>query len=79
MGRPDRARKYDAGLIDINSAPAEVFVSVCGIARDAAERLVTTREQYASGFTSVEEVLAYVDMSQRDADVLRDRGLVLPS
>ena len=80
MGRPDRAREYDdGGLIDINSAPAAVFVTVCGIDREAAERLVTTREHYPSGFTSVQEVLAYVDLSERDADVLRDRGLVLPS
>ena len=80
VGRPDRAREYDdGGLVDINSAPAEVFVSVCGIDRDVAERVVTTREHYASGFTSVQEVLAYVDMSERDADVLRDRGLVMPS
>jgi hypothetical protein len=80
MGRPDRPREYDdGGLVDINRAPAEVLVSVCGIERAAAERLVTTREQFPSGFTSISEVLAYVDMSERDADVLRDRGLVMPS
>lgn len=80
MGRPDRARDYDdGGLVDINNAPAEVFVSVCGLDQDAAERLVRTRSQYPSGFSSVEEVLAYVDLSEREADVLRDRALVLSS
>jgi DNA uptake protein ComE-like DNA-binding protein len=80
IGRPDRARDYDdGGLVDLNSSSAELLVSVCGLDKDSAERLVGIRQQWATGFTSVEEALAYVELSERDANVLRDRGMVLPN
>lgn len=79
VGRPDRPRDYDdGGLVDLNSSPAELLVSVCGLDKDAADRVVAARQQWATGFSSVEEALAYVELSERDANVLRDRGMVLP-
>lgn len=79
IGRPDRPRDYDdGGLVDLNSSPAELLVSVCGLDKDAAERVVAARQRWATGFSSVEEALAYVELSERDANVLRDRGMVLP-
>lgn len=78
IGRPDRPREYDdGGLVDLNSAPAEVIMSVCGLERVAAERVVAARQQWATGFSSIDEALAFVELSERDASVLRDRGIVL--
>jgi hypothetical protein len=34
-----------------------------GLDNDAAERLVATKQQWATGFSSVEEALAYVELS----------------
>lgn len=80
IGRPDRPRDYDdGGLVDLNSTPTELLMSVCGLDRDSAERVVAARQRWATGFFSVEEALAYVELSERDANVLRDRGMVLPS
>jgi len=73
IGRPDRPREYDDGdLVDLNSSPTEVLMSVCGLDKDAAERLVAARQGWATGFSSVEEALAFVDLSERDANVLRE-------
>lgn len=79
IGRPDRPTDYDdGGLVDLNSASAELLMSACGLDSEAADRVVAARAQWATGFSSVEEVVAYVELSERDANVLRDRGLVLP-
>jgi DNA uptake protein ComE-like DNA-binding protein len=79
VGRPDRAGNYDdGGLVDLNSAPAELLVAVCGLDGDAAERVINARRKWATGFSSVEEALAYVELSEGEENVLRDRGIVLP-
>ena len=51
LGRPDRPRDDDGGLVDLNSSPTEVLLSVCGLDRDAAERLVAARQGWATGFS----------------------------
>jgi hypothetical protein len=77
IGRPDRPREYDdGGLVDLNSAPAGVLMSVCGLDSEAAERLVATRELFPTGFSSIDELLVYAELP--DGGVLRDRGVLLP-
>jgi hypothetical protein len=79
MGRPDLSRNYDdGGLIDLNGAPASVLASVCGFDPAVAERLIDARELFPAGFSSVDEALVYAELAGRDADVLRDRAVVLP-
>jgi hypothetical protein len=79
IGRPDRLREYDdGGLVDLNSAPVEVLMSACGLNREDAERLVSTRESFPAGFSSIDELLVYVELSGSDAEVVRDRGVLLP-
>ena len=80
IGRPDRARSYDdgGGLVDLNSAAADVIVSVCGFDREVAERVVSRREEWANGFSSIEEALAYLPLSEREEGVLREPGLGSP-
>ena len=78
IGRPDRTRDYDdGGVVDLNSQSADVLVSMCGLDRASADRVVDRRQQ-GGGFSSVQEVLAYVELSERESDALRDRGIVLP-
>lgn len=79
IGRPDRPRNYDdGGLVDLNTASAGLIVAVCGLMTDEAERLVSARELFPAGFSSIDEVLVYAELSGPAAQVLRDRGVLLP-
>lgn len=79
IGRPDRMRNYDdGGLVDLNNAPVEVLMSSCGLSGADAERLVTARDLFPAGFSSIDELLVYAELSGQHADVLRDRGILLP-
>jgi hypothetical protein len=79
IGRPDRPRSYDdGGLVDLNSASAGLIIAVCGLMTEEAERLVSARELFPAGFSSIDEVLVYAELSGPAAHVLRDRGVLLP-
>lgn len=79
IGRPDRPRSYDdGGLVDLNTASAGLLVAVCGLMTEEAERLVSARELFPAGFSSVDEALVYAELSGPAAHVLRDRGVLLP-
>jgi hypothetical protein len=79
IGRPDLPREYDdGGLVDLNSTPAGVLMSVCGLSSEVAERLVATRQLFPAGFSSIDEVLVYAELSGPEVDVLRDRGVLVP-
>ncbi|MFI6828774.1 type II secretion system protein GspK [Kribbella sp. NPDC050241] len=79
IGRPDRPRSYDdGGLIDLNTAPAGLLVAACGLTTQEAERLVSARELFTAGFSSVDEALVYAELSGPVTHVLRDRGVLLP-
>ncbi|GAA4780859.1 hypothetical protein GCM10023200_12650 [Actinomycetospora chlora] len=77
IGRPDLRRTYDdGGLVDLNSAPAPVIAHVCGIPRELAERIVTSRG-LAGRFTAVDDVFAWADLPYDLWEVVRDRGVVV--
>ncbi|KRF11018.1 hypothetical protein [Nocardioides sp. Soil796] len=79
IGRPDYKRTYhDGGLIDLNNAPRGTLTSFLGITDEAAGRIVAQRELLSRGFSSIEEAIVFSDQTGADADILRDRGVLLP-
>lgn len=78
VGRPDHGGDYDdGGLVDLNAASTRTLVSSLGLDPSGAERLVAGRRQWNRGFTSVDEAIAFVELSERDVNILRERGIVL--
>ncbi|MEV6873587.1 hypothetical protein [Amycolatopsis sp. NPDC051128] len=76
IGRPDLPRNYDdGGLVDLNSAPAAVIASVCGLDVTTADEIVETRSA-AGGFAAVDDVFTAVPVAAWDR--IRDRAVVLP-
>ncbi|WP_410666669.1 hypothetical protein [Amycolatopsis sp. cmx-4-68] len=77
VGRPDLPRNYDdGGLVDLNSAPAAVIASVCGIDVATAEEIAEIRTA-VGGFAVVDDVFTTVPVGAWDR--VRDRAVVLPS
>ena len=77
MGRPDLARTYDdGGLVELNTAPAEVIASVLSLDTATAAKIVEFRQRF-SGFQTLEEVASCVSLTETQQAVLEDRGLVL--
>ncbi|MCD2198022.1 helix-hairpin-helix domain-containing protein [Actinomycetospora endophytica] len=77
IGRPDLPREYDdGGLVDLNSAPAQVLASVCGLEPVQAARIVQAR-QAAGRFGAVDDVFSWTDLPVEIWDQVRDRGVVL--
>lgn len=71
-------RTYDdGGLVDINSAPAEVIPRVCGLPLEVADEIVSVRVA-RGGFLTVDDVFGMVDVPIAHWDLLRDRALVVP-
>jgi DNA uptake protein ComE-like DNA-binding protein len=78
IGRPDLDRGYDdGGLIDINTAPAEVLASLPGLSSPEVDRLVSARTA-AGGFSSLEEMAILADLPVPLVDTLRDRLVLSP-
>lgn len=78
IGRPDLPRQYeDGGLVDVNSAPAEVIAAVCGLSPADAARIVHAREAL-SAFTSLDELLVYAQVQGGAADLVREHAVLLP-
>lgn len=79
IGRPDLTRSYDdGGLVDLNSAPAEVIAEVCDISDDAAAAIVTARDSRGEPFTNVDELFVLVELPVSTWDRIRDRAVLLP-
>ena len=77
IGRPDLPREYDdGGLVDLNSAPAQVVASVCGLEPVQAARIVQAR-QAAGRFAAVEDVFSWTELPVEVWDQVRDRAVVL--
>ena len=77
IGRPDLSRTFDdGGLVDLNSAPAEVVAEICGLSAATAEHLSSARPP--GGFMAVDDVFSLAEIPVTTWDVVRDRAVVLP-
>jgi helix-hairpin-helix protein len=77
IGRPDLARGYDdGGLIDVNTAPADVIARVCGIDPAHAAAIVADRQARGGTFFNLEEVFVEVPLPPYVADQLRERAII---
>lgn len=80
IGRPDLPHTFeDGGLVDLNAVSAEIIAAGCGVSQDLAGRIVDFRKSWGGHFSTIEEALAYVDMSEAEAALLRDRGICMPA
>ena len=77
IGRPDLKDAFDAALVDLNSAPAPVIASVCGVSAATAQRIVDAREKTGE-FSSVEDLDLLVDLPTDQVARLKDAGVCVP-
>ena len=77
VGRPDLAGAQDAGLIDVNAAPAATLTRLPGIGEAAAHQIVELRDG-GDGFSSVEDLGAALDLNAGVVEELRDRVVCVP-
>jgi hypothetical protein len=78
IGRPDLPRQFDdGGLVDLNHVPAPVTVDLLGLSQADAVQVIDARDRIG-GFSSVEEVIAYTDLSPMVVDGLRERLVSSP-
>ena len=61
VGRPDVELAFDGGLVDVNSAPAEVIARLPHADERLAERIVLVRERVGS-FSSVQDLGLLLDL-----------------
>jgi hypothetical protein len=75
IGRPDLGRGYnDGGLVDINTAPADVIAGVCGIDRSFADSIVAGRASRSGGYYNIGELLIDVSLPPDVQDQVRERA-----
>lgn len=77
VGRPDVPGSQDAGLIDINSAPAAVIGGLPGIDDALATRIVEVRAE-VHGFSSLEDLGTTLDLAGDLVEGLREQAVFLP-
>jgi DNA uptake protein ComE-like DNA-binding protein len=77
IGRPDLKGSYDAGLVDVNNAPARVIATLPNIDATQAKRIVDVREQ-VNGFSSAEDLGLVVDLPAGTIDDLHGLAIFLP-
>lgn len=76
VGRPDLRESFDAELADLNSAPASVIASVCGVPKATADRIVEARGD--AGFSSVEDLDLLLNLPPAEVAKLHDAGVCVP-
>ena len=77
IGRPDLGRGYDdGGLIDLNTAPADLIARVCGIEPKHAEAIVADRDARGGTFFNLDELFVEVSLPPYVADQLRERAII---
>jgi hypothetical protein len=77
IGRPDLPRSYDdGGLVDLNSAPAQVIAGICDI-DPAVAALIAGARSNGIVFAGVEDVFAFVDIPFALWDRIRERGVAI--
>ena len=77
VGRPDEPGAFDAGLVDVNNAPASALVRLPGIDDGLATRIVEARAQ-TDGFSSLEDMGTVLDLPGDLVERLRDHVVFLP-
>jgi hypothetical protein len=77
IGRPDLGRGYDdGGLIDVNTASAEVIAAVAHIAPREAEAIVAGRAARGGSWYDMAELIDNVPLSAPAHEQLRDRAVL---
>jgi DNA uptake protein ComE-like DNA-binding protein len=77
VGRPDQPGAFDAGLVDVNNAPASALIRLPGVDDGLASRIIEVRTQ-ANGFASLEDLGSVLDLPGDQVERLRDRAVFLP-
>lgn len=78
IGRPDLPRKYDdGGLVDLNSAPADVIARACGVDTASADKIVTARDTRDGAFAAVDEVFLVAELAPATWDKIRDKAILI--
>ena len=76
VGRPDAERDFDdGGLLDINTLSAATLSHFAPMSTEEAHRIVEVRDRFGR-FSSLDEVLAYADLSEGTTLQLRERAVV---
>jgi DNA uptake protein ComE-like DNA-binding protein len=78
VGRPDLLGSFNAGLVDLNSAPAFVIESVSGVDAQTAARIIRTREQLKGQFSSLDDMDLVLDLPEDIVAKLRDVAIFVP-
>ena len=77
IGRPDLPRQYDdGGLVDVNSAPAEVLRHSLGLTPGQATSIVEARQQLAR-FEHPEDLVNLAGLEPPTFDTVKDRIILL--
>jgi DNA uptake protein ComE-like DNA-binding protein len=77
VGRPDQPGALDAGLVDVNNAPASALMRLPGIDDGLATRIVEARAQ-TDGFSSLEDLGTVLDLPGDLVERLRGHVVFLP-
>ena len=77
VGRPDETGAFDAGLVDVNNAPASALLRLPGIDDRLATQIVEVRAE-TGGFSSLEDFGTVLDLPGDLVERLRDRVVFLP-
>ena len=64
VGRPDQPGAFDAGVVDLNNAPASALARLPGVGDDLATRIIEARTQ-TNGFSSLEDLGILLDSPRR--------------
>jgi len=76
IGRPDLNRGYDdGGLIDVNTAPAEVIMRVADIERGDADAIVAGRIARGGSWDDLAELIDNVRLSPSAREQLQERAV----
>lgn len=77
IGRPDLPRQYDdGGLVDVNSAPAEVMTQWLGLTAAQSAQVVGAREQLGR-FEHVEDLVNLAGLEPTTHDQIKDRIILM--
>jgi Helix-hairpin-helix motif len=77
IGRPELPNAQDAGLVDINNAPAAVLGGLPGVDDVLASKIVEAREG-GRGFSSIEVLGVALDLDGNLMEGMRDPVVFLP-